>query len=745
ANPMQAVQDYLLSEDEEMLERRAIPTLAEFLTRPDLHFNPRLIGYGSTTGWQKAPKEPDNIGSPKNGYNTNVVAGLYEMTGGNVPFFYELGLEKGKGTVANAYGNIAPFVNNLNMYIYTGEKSYLDEAVAQADTYLSDTVYAEEGIMGQMPGWINFIYHGGYYPNFSSLLDIYEITKDQKYLDAAEYVAQMILTALWVPGIQGDRKNELIEVNNFETMGYRDASTKDWPQTEKSATPWHGEEIWRVGYDAKTDPLGELSKAKIQPSMVERWIPERVGLGLEQSSTFENGSCNITMNYWAGDFMRLAGYTGETMFSDAARNAIIGRFGTYSGYYQTDYITAQQFTKYPFEGPEVTGVYWHHIPPFLAMLEDFLFGQTQLWSGNNIVFPSIREQGYAYFSSKQFGHAPGKFFEHEGMWPWLAENTIDSGNLQIDWLAARKDGLMGVALMNESDESVTTTVSLLEGIPGGTTYTGLANVYEKDGSVSTVNVNAGKFEITIPGKTLRAVTIAIPEVKAPAFAKNSYKLDGNTELGGTVTNHVDGRGYVLQISPENYFTYVYVTAVPADAKGLEMTYTVGGKTETVTTNTYPYEFITKVDDPNAEFTYTLNLIGNDGSKTDMGTCTLMTRALSEAKGVKYTGEVPKTKPSVANVEVEYKGSKTKFEPFDFAYSRHGYSDTNFKFIVKESVFQNIGTSATELVGLPLGGSFTVSGMTKQMITVITGVEPHSEGIAVLVSEVPGVTTNSYPT
>ena len=742
ANPMQALQDYLLSGDEEMLERRAIPTLAAFLTRRSLHFSPGQIGYGSHTGWVKSEKEPDAIGTPKNGYNANVTVGLYEMTGGNVPFLYELGINKGKGNVANEYGDIAPFANNLNMYIITGEQSYLDNAVKQADAYLSDVVYSEEGIMGKMPGWINFIYNGGYYPNFSSLLDIYEITKDQKYLDAAEYVAEMILTSLWVPGIQGERKDEIITVNDFNNYWFRDIKGEDYEFG--GGMHWYGEDVLRVGYDKDTDPNGLKSKAATQPEQVERWVADRVGLGLEQSSTFENGSCNIVMNYWAGDFMRLAQYTGEDMFSNAGRNAIIGRFGTYSGYYQTDYSTFQQKAEYPYTGPDVTGLYFHHIPPFLAMLEDFLFGQTQSWSENNIVFPSIRQQGYAYFSSRQFGHKAGKFYDETDMWPYLAENTIDSGNLQIDWLAARKDGMLGVAFMNECDETVTTTVSLLEDIPGGTTYTGKATLYEANGEKSEIEVANGKFELTIPAKSLKAVTIALPDIKAPAHSKNEYTLGGKYELGATVTNHTDGKGYVLQITPDNYYAYVYTTAVPSDAKGLKMTYTAGNKTETLTTTEYPYEFIVKVDDPDAEFKYTVTLMNTDGTETDLGTCTLMTKAHSEKVGAKYDGNVPASKPAVSKVKVDYSGSKTKFTPFGLRYVRQGTSDGLFRFVVKRNTITAVSLTEKELKGLQVGGSVTNNGTAKYFITPIVGFEDKGgDEVVIILAEAPGVTTSSY--
>ncbi|MBQ7040060.1 MAG: copper amine oxidase N-terminal domain-containing protein, partial [Clostridia bacterium] len=144
ANPMQAVQDYLLSDNEEFLERRAIPHMAALLTRPGLHINPTTKAYGVLTGWGATfEKDYDPIGSPRSGYNLNVFGGIYEMTRGNTPAMYDVGLQKGAAGVVNAYGNIAPFSNNLNMYLYTGEQKYLDEAIKQADTYLTEKVYID--------------------------------------------------------------------------------------------------------------------------------------------------------------------------------------------------------------------------------------------------------------------------------------------------------------------------------------------------------------------------------------------------------------------------------------------------------------------------------------------------------------------------------------------------------------------------------------------------------------------------
>ena len=721
ANPMQALQDYLLSEDEEMLERRAIPTIAAFLTRSSLHFNPGLIGYGSTTGWERGEKEPDAIGTPRAGYNLNVTAGLYEMTRGNTPALYDLGLKKGQGSVKNEYGSVAPFSNNLNLYIYTGEQKYLDDAIKQADEYLEKVVYAE---MSQQLPWESFIYIS-YYPNIASLMDIYDVTKDKKYLDAAEYVAQMMLTALWVPGIDGDKKTEQVVINNIDDAftGKVKTHTSALDKRDSYNLFWHGDHNFRVG-DDKLTKENYLDPIRAKQGTAENWIHSRVGLGIEQASTFDSSSSNIIMQYWAGDFVRLSAYTGEKAYENAARNAIIGRFSNYPGYYQTFNFTLPFYPEYPYDGPDFSSIYWHHLPPFLAMIEEFLISQTMSWSDFNIEFPALRQQGYAYFNSHQYGHKPGKFYDQTDMWPYLAENTIDSGNLQIDWMAARKDGMLGIALMNESAEDVTTTVSLLDGIPGGTAYTGKATVFDKAGNKTEIDVTNGKFEITVPAKALKAVTIAIPGIKAPAFAKSNYTLDSKYEIGGTVSNHANGKGYVIQISPENYFAYVYVTDKPAAVKEVKLTYTADGKTETISDNEYPYEFIVKVNDPNSEFVYDITEITTNNAEVKLGGATLMSKALSESKGLTYKEPENISAPITSKIpDIAYNGTAGDFAPFKLEYVMQGAkTDTNqIRFVVLKSKLP-IPATAVELAGLPIKGKLVDGKTTIEVVSVITGCE-----------------------
>jgi hypothetical protein len=205
------------------------------------------------------------------------------------------------------------------------------------------------------------------------------------------------------------------------------------------------------------------------------------------------------------------------------------------------------------------------------------------------------------------------------MWPWLDEGIITTDSIQIDWLAARKNGVLGVALLNESADSVTAQVYLGSKVPGGGSYSGKAELYEPNGGMTEVDVVQGSFAVTIPGKSLRAAILRIPGVQEPAFAQMSYVLDGNPDLGQTVSEHAYGKAMVLQMSPESYYAYVYMTDKPDQTQSVSFYYRIGDGPEQVeTTTVYPYEAIIEVPDSSKSFTYRLEATTVTGIRSIAG-------------------------------------------------------------------------------------------------------------------------------
>ena len=724
ANSMQAMQDYLLSEDEKILTKRAIPTLANALTRGSFHFN--RVGTSDEDGFQKVGN-PSSMGAPVANFNANVWGGMYEMTRGMVPFLHQQTLIKGQQEVTNSQSSsIAPFVNDLYMYKYSGDKKYLDKAIASADKYVEEYVYGENA---EMPIWTSFIWVS-YYPNLGSLMDIYEITGDKKYLDAAEETAKWMSTAFWVPGVDGTRKTDkIIMVNDWDTM-----KKDNWMAKQETTRTywWAGDKQMRIGREENLAENPEsLKNITDRTRMEEGWLASRTGLGIEQASTFKNG-LNIIMQSFAGDFMKLAAYTGNDFYATLAKNTIIGRFSNYDGYYRTVYTTYQQEINYPVEGPDYTGVYWHHIPPFLAMLEDFLINQTFAMSNQNIYFPSLRQNGYAYFNSNQYGHQPGRFFEETEMWPWLAEDTVLPDSIQINWLAARKDGVMGIAFMNEDHVDTTTTVTLGDKVPGGKNYSGTAVLYGENGKIGDVNVVNGAFSLTVPAKGFRAVKLNIPEVTAPSFASEEYN---STEavMGATMSEHTNGKGYVLQMSPDFYYAYVYTETNQRKIQSATLTYTVNGETKTETATVYPFEFIVKVDDPNAEFKYTISETDLEGNVTELGGGILVTRAVSKEKGI--TEPIKQEEP-LPEVEATAQAKALKFRPSPIVCESQGAStDGKLRFVIKKDSMP-FEADEKNVVGLVLSGTIKMTDDDKEIPykSVVIGYENRNSDQIILITE-----------
>lgn len=598
ANPITAVQRYLLTENEKLLDERVVPTMANMLTRMRLHFKRRDSKGGAN--YLSGVEKPAPIGSPIKGYNLNVFGGLYEMSRGMTPGLYSEGLNKIE-KVTNQYGNTPQFSNDISLFRYTGDSLYLASAKKKADKYLDEVVYGEK-YNTELADFRSFI-NIQYFPNLASLLDIYQVTHEKRYLDAAIKTGQMLSTSLWVPGIDGDKW----------TTPYRiiPSETHERPFMDHHQFWWHGSQQWRLGNDDGEAKPSKEGKVPLKEEVVPGWLPARVGLGLEQGSTFGE-ALYIYMNTWAGDMMKLSALSGEKYFETVAKNAIIGRFGNYSGYYQNRYITHQIKPDYPYVGPDLTGIYWHHIPPFLAMLEDFLINQIWAKSNKQIEFPSVRQQGYAYFNSNHYGFEAGRFYDQKDMWLWNDRGIIEPDSKQINYLVAKKDGLFGVALLNEGFEDEKTTITLGNKLGEGRFFSGDGIVYDEDGTKHKLKIERGKFNIDIPAKGMRSVVIPISQLRAPGYAQIKYEL-ANVDSAHTIAEHERGKAYVLQFSPDKYAAYIYITDLPKDTQSISVNYKKGNETNSISVNEYPFEVIINVNDVDKELTYDIDVFKTDGS------------------------------------------------------------------------------------------------------------------------------------
>ena len=68
-------------------------------------------------------------------------------------------------------------------------------------------------------------------------------------------------------------------------------------------------------------------------------------------------------------------------------------------------------------------------------------------------------------TTNQYGFAPGKFYDEDGMWLWLDRGIVTSSSNNTDYIAAKKDGVLALAFINEGNTSETVTLTLGEKTP----------------------------------------------------------------------------------------------------------------------------------------------------------------------------------------------------------------------------------------------------------------------------------------
>lgn len=598
-SPLVMLQNYLLTEDRDYYVNRAIPTLAYLLTR-----------YREGFSIPESTREVIEIGSPTVLYGSGIAAGMYHMTRGLTPAYRQIGITdplRGSQT-----GQIPLWLDKLNRYKFTGNPQWLALAKSDADNYIDSKVYG---------GRYNDPNAGFYaldgYPYFSALLDLYETTNEQKYLDAAVESARQLLTSTWTQPMIKDEQL-YIDADWIRDRGF-------WSDSISGTYFWNGDTRQRLGNqapypDGYTGPNGPADNISVLESVyTPSWLTSRIGWSVEgTSSFFAHDALNVPMTNWAGELVRLAHYTGDSLFETTARNGIIGRAANYPGYYIGKNMTHYMQENYPYTGPDTTGIYYHQIPVYLGMLQDFLISQAWSWSDGQIEFPSMRQYGYVWFDNRVYGHESGQFFGEEDMWLWLKRGLLEVDNRQIDWIAARKDGTFAAALMNEETEEVTASITLGDEITGGTAFNVTAAVYDESGQSTAVPVVDGVLEVTVPAKKLIGIVIQSEFVEAPAFAGVDLQETLAAEGAGTTAELADsedfGKGYVLQIDPDSYFTYVFIPDTPDTASRAILHYELGdGVPRTKEVDQFPFEFITEVEDVNSTFTYTVEKFDNLGN------------------------------------------------------------------------------------------------------------------------------------
>ena len=578
ASPLTLPSLYRLTGDEDLYRRRVLPTMEFLLSRKSAHFSPLPEDTG--------PYEAGGMDGPVRTYATTTFGGFWELSQMRTSAFEAVAFPttgvRGPGSLSHEQ----LFDEWLARYELIGDTNALTRARALADVYLAKQILqppAKE--LGVEPFFfISFV------PDWEGLLRLFEVTQERKYLDAAAFGARQLMTGIWTQPLVPEGEVTVHPGGQFVGDNFKS---------------WRGADKYRLGTPRQPNDTPE--------HRAPAWVLSNVGLGFEQPSTIGGRGVGrlIYQMGWAPKFLRLAELTGDKLFETYARNAVIGRWANYPGYYATGFTDMPLNPRYPWGGPDVTDFYYHHIVVHLAWTIDYLVAEASLRSKGKVSFPSQREHGYAYFDSRLYGHAPGKIYESDNAWLWFRRGLITIDNPQLNYLTARSGKQLFLILMNENSLEekaiIRFSANALKFNPEDVKE--VAQIREGTAAQS-LPLRGGSVHVAVPTRglvILRLDGLKVDEpvqhlAAKPKAGPNPGYVTVKTDVG------VEVRAAALQVLPGSWDAYVWCTASPQQARKLTLHYTTSNdweKFKPLQILEYPFEFSVPVRDPGAAFRFYL--------------------------------------------------------------------------------------------------------------------------------------------
>lgn len=575
----------LVTDRAEIYTRLARPLMEYFVSRERFLFttDPKVKG-------QSASSHLRGLGAPLTEY-----ANLYAMSGQRTPFFRTAaeGLF-GRDRVLNLQGNIRGdnWSNALGLYRATGEKRWLDHAIKDADAYLKTRVGVRATDYSD-PDSRGLFFWTAFTPQWIELFELYEETKLPRFLAAAHAGARDYAQFVWLaPRIPGGE----VRVH------------------EDGLAP-----AYRSG--------PRFPRIKAEPESVPAWRTSEIGLTSESAPT-SKGARGILLACYAPWMLRIASLTNDAFLHDIARSAIIGRYTSFPGYHlNTARNTAYEKPDFARRGKDelnsTTSIHYNHIWPHIALLLDYLVADVFAKSRGAIDFPSRYAEGYGYLQQRVFGDRPGKVHDESGLYLWMPRGGLTVDHPELNFVMARGDARIAVALTNQSKSAVKSHVTLSrERIAPAPGANAKVTVWENNRRVREEPLPADAriaVNVAAEGITTVIVTGVAPRVQfQDRILSRATRLPAESvvDLGWR-----GARGVVLSFGAEELTSaYVYMPDQERVVTKCTVHYRQGGgEVRAISDGAYPFDFTLPVaGDAPLEFWFEVQTGAGAAEKSPVG-------------------------------------------------------------------------------------------------------------------------------
>ena len=565
---LNALELALVTDNREMFEDRAYPTLEYMLSREKFLF--------SLDPEQKIQNPSRNMFGPI--APISELSALHNILGGANDFFIKLAEDEYNSTrIRNldVKENGDTWWNSLWLYKASGDETYLNRAVEGADAYLASRV--EKGA-SEPAGffWTQFT------PRFIELSELYEITGEQRYLDAAREVARHYTMFTWMAPKIPDQK---VLVN------------KDG----KAPIYWY---LKSKGHQ----------QMYIDEEAVDAWLLSEIGLTAESSGT-SSGHRAIFMANYAPWLLRIGYYADDTFLQEVAKAAIIGRYENFPGYHintaRTSIYMKESYPMHPFKELSVNSFHFNHILPMASMLLDYLVTDVFVRTDGQVNFPSEYIEGYAYLQNKFYGHAPGAFYGEEGVNLWMPKGLLAIDDIELNYISGFKDNALYLAFTNQSDQIVSARVQLNDALVDTADSLSVTR-WRENRLVGTDSVSGDALKVQVAPNGVTVVKVDGATAKT-AFRQN---FTGQPEIAQNDYQELDvgnARAMLIHLGGYGERAYIYLRDDDNKVASATLRYTdTQGRERSVTDDEFPYEFTVELPPEASGLTFELETRGVDG-------------------------------------------------------------------------------------------------------------------------------------
>jgi hypothetical protein len=576
----------LMQDDPEIYRLRALPITEFLMSRTKYLYNALPVGESG----QNAARDMQGPAA-----EVSELAELYQMSQQRSPVFRHYALQlAGKPRRLNLLmvSDGATFWDELALYRLTGDKARLTKARSLADAYIERRIDTPQRDFSDVHLDAGGQFWSDFAPKFVELFELWQETKEPRYLAAARQGARTYASYAWY-----------------------------FPRVPAGEVTVDRGGVAPVGlFTAKQDAQGIRTPEVALPA----WQVSQIGLTPEAQTTYHLNPGTFLAHHAAFE-LRIAAATGDSFLHDAARSAIVGRYKTYPGYdinvAFSDVYARSDYHHRPFAHLNYNEIYYNHVWPQIALLTDYLLSDFEIRSQGAIAFPARYAQGYAYLRSRVYGDRPGVFMGDDKVRLWMPRRLVTTDDPQANYLSGYGNGRFYLALSNESPDSRSVTVTLdRERIPYALDRSYSARVWRDGKPAGQTAVVNGKVTLQLSPKGLTA--IAVDEL--PVFTRlHADYFDGDEQAAAADTGYRTdptpfGAATAMFLSfARRHEFYLWTSASDTDVRAARLTFNDGSGERTLSDERHPFEFSITAGE-RTKIEYHLEFVRTDGTLVDGG-------------------------------------------------------------------------------------------------------------------------------